>query len=1234
MAIDAHTIAYVHVENGAVVDDCGNTWTQTGTLALSDSDGIYFDGSSYLSAAVSGLPTGSSARTVDCWIKRTSSAYSGYIISYGEMNNSKIFALKADSNSTLIGMAWDNDAPGVSVELDKFYHVAIIYNGTAIKLYIDGIQVASCLVSANTSSSKLFVGTRVDGNYSASGIYIKSICVSDVVRWEKNFDPETGEEISFRYENPGFRELTLCAGTDVEASAAQSATGIAYWGTAYPNTVPHFPIPPAMEVWVKVEIYIASDFARGDRLSISNYDSSHSYSGIWNGSGTSDYNRFLVDIKGSVANNTGINLSPGSRRTILLHMKSGSTGGVVEFWVDNASTYYSKSGNVNNGKSFDCILLYSNTQRILFSNIIISDERIGLGEDTAAASPFQWRQPILSSEPAWGSSGISLRASDGTSGMYTMFITDSTSSNFSMSANVAYDIRISEPVIVSSINMSLTAQANSAGKLYCSDNGNVWTECGEWDMRGTRYVQVPSTAAGGHIYWRIVPSSAITVWRLNIDAATGSAGIDILRSVAATDSGSADIERSVSATGSGSIGISVTIISQEAAMADAARSVASAGQHGQADILRSVLDSPVSESGAATVARVVLAHGSGAADILRETGEWGSQHGTADISLVSLAMEAAHADISRGVAASGAGRADVWNRTLAAGNGSADTERHLIASEAGGADVAVKGVIPDSGAADMDIDILHASSRGADISRNVPSVERGAVDMERKTPHMIDVDNGTMRVVTAAPAVRAARVASLRSVDVGQAADLHCLRAVSIRIAEQQLTDRLAYTVVGNPAALLDDVVGNWMNYGFSMRVESTSQEGIVQSCQCCADIDEILYTKINRKFACRTVQKTDSEGNPMFYDEAKTMPVYEEVYPKIAASEFVSQIASCIGKGAVQRYDDFISSMDSNVSGSTYADLIRELFGWTARIPTRIVNAYIRGGTLYVVQRGKEENEVDITGCSMTRPAVGRSLVRTLYGTESVTQKWKVLRAMGLKVYDWTSESQIWGRLERDEHGGTMEYDSQDLIKRKVVRGDLGSHSNVVVSETEYEYKENGGRKYLHVERETRYDEGYYDGDTDAKTVTETVHDPLMTGQKATAVFEDGEFSGSVVGRGLSDDTPSQYARKSEMRLVYSRDPVYTERTQEVDGEPIYDANFQVDSEDTGTLERLGDEMVWLNRRTEETLSFDLHNFPHIIDFNDRVLLDGNTYYLRSNTATRDARIANRQSLVLVRWY
>jgi len=86
------------------------------------------------------------------------------------------------------------------------------------------------------------------------------------------------------------------------------------------------------------------------------------------------------------------------------------------------------------------------------------------------------------------------------------------------------------------------------------------------------------------------------------------------------------------------------------------------------------------------------------------------------------------------------------------------------------------------------------------------------------------------------------------------------------------------------------------------------------------------------------------------------------------------------------------------------------------------------------------------------------------------------------------------------------------------------------------------------------------------------------------------------------------------------------------IPGNPLIDTSFPVVGNDT--LAKLSSEIIWLNRKTQETISFDIYDYLHVIDFNDRIIFAGNEYFLEDNTVTKNPKIVNKQSVQLVRWY
>ena len=101
------------------------------------------------------------------------------------------------------------------------------------------------------------------------------------------------------------------------------------------------------------------------------------------------------------------------------------------------------------------------------------------------------------------------------------------------------------------------------------------------------------------------------------------------------------------------------------------------------------------------------------------------------------------------------------------------------------------------------------------------------------------------------------------------------------------------------------------------------------------ADIDELLYSQLN-------------------YTLGKNKQSY--------LTEHMFKLGSLLGKEVVFNAENFKLTVDRHQENITYADLIRNLVGWTARVPQIMINCHLMGDKLYVSQRGKENNIVELT--------------------------------------------------------------------------------------------------------------------------------------------------------------------------------------------------------------------------------------------------------------------------------
>lgn len=504
------------------------------------------------------------------------------------------------------------------------------------------------------------------------------------------------------------------------------------------------------------------------------------------------------------------------------------------------------------------------------------------------------------------------------------------------------------------------------------------------------------------------------------------------------------------------------------------------------------------------------------------------------------------------------------------------------------------------------------------------------------------------------------------------------LQSVEISISEQQITDAVKFSGI-IPFDIMFPVVGLYLDFVYNMRVEKVQRQGVLYSCDCCSNLDELLFTQLDYTLAQKTTwYQEDADGNSQ---------EIETYYPP--ASEHVQKIADALGLIPVLQFDDFLSTvLQDDVGGRTYNDLIRDIFGWSSRIPTHLINVFIRDGKLFVIQRGHEANLIDISGADMTLPVVTHELVRTTWGSKpwSATE---VVGKLGLDVPDDTvvgssqdDEEDTWVTVQDVSYGIDWQAVTTYFYYQKMltvvdpdspVNKRAGLLYKVEINKT-YAFGVDKPDSFTQIFHE--YDEdrnkiqtitdvqylGFISGELppDTRTINQMHYITLPNGEKflaseSTQTYEDdklvdstftshspsrlgqthvikldddGDIVGEVVGQDTGDDRVTPFSESKAAEFLNS----LPDKQQIIDGLPLFDSSFPIHNQDK--LIELTDALKWLNRKTCETVTLSIYGFPHLIDFNDRILLNGYEFFLVSNNAKTTPRIFNEQNLTLRRWF
>jgi len=422
------------------------------------------------------------------------------------------------------------------------------------------------------------------------------------------------------------------------------------------------------------------------------------------------------------------------------------------------------------------------------------------------------------------------------------------------------------------------------------------------------------------------------------------------------------------------------------------------------------------------------------------------------------------------------------------------------------------------------------------------------------------------------------------------------VKSLAITLAEKTLSDNFRVELAGKEIALLDAMQGSILDFPYNFLANETTLQNGIQTVNGMYDVDQLLYTPF---------KYTVSAAN--------------------LASEHAERIADALGKSLNIEMDDFTPSNNFSGVGATYQNILSGLFGWTSKLPQRQINVFIRGNTLNVIQRGKENSSIDISKTKHTRPVINRKLLRSVWsgngngngGATGITVD--PIPFTGTISYGDASVSYVAGLVMEETHKGettTYSYSDGYPASKKTVNSD-GSRTI-----TTYDYANTGKGAFLASETEVTTDTS---GNPSTKV---TRHIAIGNGWYATTVENDGEYVGATLSQGKSSGKASKYTiNQSNLALGGT----FGDGGDGLNGSSLIDTEFPVVGVEF--LRELTREIEWLNRKTQETITMDIYNHGHVVDFTEKIIFDGATYFLVSNNISRTPREL-KQSVQLVRWY
>ena len=589
-----------------------------------------------------------------------------------------------------------------------------------------------------------------------------------------------------------------------------------------------------------------------------------------------------------------------------------------------------------------------------------------------------------------------------------------------------------------------------------------------------------------------------------------------------------------------------------------------------------------------------------------------------------IGIETSFFDTCRVVKNISAATADTFRKVATLDKSFADTFRKIILPEKISADTFLQIKKNEKATADTLRGLREKAI--ADTFRKVVRPEKVVADTVIKIPHILNF------------IAQDSIINTFKDYDVS---------AFNVTLGERTLSDSFTFETA-QEIHINDAVKGQFLDYPFSFLVEETDEQDLNFSVKGMYDIDKLLYSFIEMDL----------------HDERE---IYLNGYRYYGASSYVSKIAGYLGLTSNIKIEDFTPYNVVGNTDITYSDLISSLFSWTSRLPQRQINVFIRGNTLHCIQRGLEDSVFDISDIPHSRPKVNKKLLRSMYnsplddndydeeptpfsGTISFGDNYTIITLTyqnGLLTkelnYFRNGDKTIskTATYEYIQHNNAY-YTSHSYSVEKI-QDDSSRETKII--DTIYSYKSyfGGTQEDFYLSSETEDSEkleGAVFGalTTTEKTIRQTFHAPIGNGWYSATVYEDGEYQGSTISQGAPSNAVSQFTTNRMRQIFGTRAEDNSYEGQRSKLAAIADTSYPVRELDL--LLQFKDDLEWLNRKIQVTVNVDLiskvengvPDLKHIVDFTERVKLDGVEYFLVSNNFSLTPRNFI-QKLQLVRW-
>lgn len=465
--------------------------------------------------------------------------------------------------------------------------------------------------------------------------------------------------------------------------------------------------------------------------------------------------------------------------------------------------------------------------------------------------------------------------------------------------------------------------------------------------------------------------------------------------------------------------------------------------------------------------------------------------------------------------------------------------------------------------------------------------------------------------------------------------------SISVSLAARSATLQYSANVVNTALTVGATLTGNILDHRYSFEIERIAEQG----------------------------NKAAISGASFVNDLVNKLVIYEVEYEggflrwkRPTLTDHLNAISAAIGIDIIFRGADFYPKSDINVNqrqnivafsfyevfSGSFGEHINRLIGWSDTVPGMTYNLYIDGGKIYIIQRGYEENTFTPVNWTL-RPTLTHTIRRTQWADsqyQDVVPK-EISSSDASNSNEPFSGTLTWGTVNPTTlvyEDGYLTEETRGNITTAYTYVDLATGGKTLLSKTiddvdndthtvvTYTYETTGQQEYLYEEK-TVVTEGAGDGTGITLESSIIRHVPIGGGWYGTTTYDttDGtevEVSSSL-GQGAPGQKVSQYMVDAQNDALK---PDSAPRQMTVPLTGVAKARQTYPVADYDTLEAIANSLDQYEGVEEIMLQGEIAGGSHVYTFNDKIVFNGNTYYIVSNSVSQTYNQV-RQSITATRW-